>query len=60
MKKLTVPKKGNLRISETLPPQKRRNEDRRKINCDGYTYIPMVGWFCRREQTRRNDEGKMS
>jgi hypothetical protein len=31
----------------------RRYEDRRKENCNGYTYISMVGWICRREKNRR-------
>ena len=34
----------------------RRNNDRRKEPCEGFTYVSMVGWICRREQTRRKDE----
>ncbi|MCP4343308.1 MAG: hypothetical protein GY799_31640 [Desulfobulbaceae bacterium] len=42
------------RNSRTLSPQERRDKDRRKVLCDGYTYVPMVGWYCRRTQIRRN------
>lgn len=38
------------------PEEERRNDDRRKARCDGYTYVPIVGWYCRRTQTRRNDD----
>lgn len=34
----------------------RRNIDRRKEPCEGFTYVSMVGWICRREQSRRKDE----
>lgn len=34
----------------------RRNDDRRKEPCEGYTYVSMVGWICRREQSRRKDD----
>lgn len=32
----------------------RRLNDRRKHTCEGYTYISMVGWICRRERRRRS------
>ena len=31
----------------------RRSIDRRKCDCEGYTYISTVGWICRRERSRR-------
>lgn len=34
----------------------RRNEERRQNKCEGFTYIPMVGWYCRRDQSRRTDD----
>jgi hypothetical protein len=34
----------------------RRNHDRRKEPCEGYTYVSMVGWICRREKSRRKDD----
>ena len=30
--------------------------DRRKISSKGYVRIPVVGWICRRERTRRKDD----
>jgi hypothetical protein len=38
------------------PEEKRGKEDRRKAKSDGYTYVPIVGWYCRRNQTRRSDD----
>jgi len=37
-------------------PTNRRQQDRRKVECEGYIYIPMVGWFCRRDRNRRGDD----
>ena len=34
----------------------RRDQDRRKEPCEGFTYVSMVGWICRREQSRRKDD----
>ena len=34
----------------------RRDQDRRKDPCEGYTYVSTVGWICRREQSRRKDD----
>lgn len=33
-----------------------RQGDRRKEPSEGYAYVSMVGWFDRREQTRRKDD----
>ena len=33
-----------------------RKGDRRKCAGKGYTYITMVGWMCRREKVRRNQD----
>jgi hypothetical protein len=38
----------------------RRLNDRRRQTCEGYTYISMVGWICRRERRRRNCDCKKS
>ena len=35
---------------------KRRVEDRRKFSSEGFAYISIVGWICRRERCRRRDE----
>jgi hypothetical protein len=57
-KPLSTPE-GTPRNNRTLSPQEQRDKDRRKVNCDGFTYVPMVGWYCRRAQTRRNNEGNL-
>jgi len=59
MQKQRSAPEGTHRNSRTLSPQTRLNEDRRKVNCDGYIYVPMVGWFCRRAQTRRVKNGNL-
>ncbi len=30
--------------------------DRRQISSQGFTYVSMVGWICRREKSRRCDD----
>ncbi len=34
----------------------RRNQERRHEEGEGYTYIPIVGWYCRRSIARRSRE----
>ncbi len=34
-----------------------RNGERRKVPAQGFAYISMVGWICRREQCRRKGDG---
>ena len=34
----------------------RRQVDRRRGPGKGFTYVSTVGWICRREQARRNDD----
>lgn len=36
----------------------RRYMHRRKALCNGFTYVSMVGWICRREKARRESEEK--
>jgi len=33
-----------------------RQTNRRERECEGYTYIEMVGWMDRREKCRRDDD----
>ena len=33
-----------------------RNGERRKVPAEGFAYISMVGWICRREQCRRRGD----
>ena len=42
----------------SMDPSDRRLNDRRKHNSEGYTYISMVGWICRRERRRRSCDCK--
>ncbi|EKD36527.1 MAG: hypothetical protein ACD_75C01476G0002 [uncultured bacterium] len=53
-KKYPQPEKPDEQKSDE--DQDRRTTERRKSKCDGYTYIPMVGWYCRREESRRGDD----
>ena len=34
----------------------RRDQERRQTESEGFIYIPMVGWYCRRDQARRSDD----
>lgn len=36
--------------------RERRGKDRRAKRCEGYIYIDIVGWYCRRAQNRRKDD----
>lgn len=47
------------RLDDIIPSDvfERRNDmERRKAPACGYTYISTVGWICRREQSRRNND----
>jgi hypothetical protein len=47
------------RMDDTIPPdvlERRNGTDRRKAPACGFTYISTVGWICRREQFRREDD----
>lgn len=52
----TPPKKATDAASRKKELEDRRNQERRQIKCEGFTYIPMVGWYCRRDQSRRNED----
>lgn len=34
----------------------RRHEERRHTHSNGYIYLSMVGWYCRRERNRRKGD----
>lgn len=55
-KKTTTPPNKAREHGPAEPPVDRRNAERRKAKGDGYTYIPMVGWYCRREESRRGGD----
>jgi hypothetical protein len=47
------------RMDEIIPNnvlERRTGTERRKASARGFTYISTVGWICRREQFRRNDD----
>lgn len=41
---------------ESTDADDRRDQERRQTESEGFIYIPMVGWYCRRDQTRRSDD----
>ncbi len=45
-----------IQTKNKLEASDRRHLDRRLCQKKGFTYIPMVGWMCRRENTRRKDD----
>lgn len=47
------------KVDETIPPdafERRDGTERRKEPACGFTYVSTVGWICRREQFRREDD----
>lgn len=49
-----VPQKQ--KITSQITYSTRKNEDRRKKKSEGYINLGMVGWYCRRERVRREDD----
>ncbi len=50
------PMKKNPQKKMAIDQKDHRLEERRKEPCEGYTYITMVGWVCRREKNRRDKD----
>jgi len=46
-------------FQHNLAPSDRRDKDRRREACEGFTYVSTVGWICRREKGRRKDKNKL-
>lgn len=42
--------------AQTDVDEKRYGTDRRKKSASGFTCVSIVGWICRREQTRRKGD----
>ena len=57
MKKQQSTSGSTSRNNRNQQPQEQRKDNRRRVNCDGYAYIPMVGWYCCRQKNRRNGVG---
>ena len=49
-----APRKGKSLPDEKAEEKIRRVKDRRQEYSEGYMYISIVGWICRREKRRRN------
>ncbi len=49
-----TPQEGRPLPDQQDEGKNRRVKDRRQKHNEGYTYISIVGWICRREKKRRN------
>ena len=49
-------KEPQLKFGQDADFGNRRDDDRRKEPSEGFTYVSVVGWICRREQCRRKDD----
>lgn len=48
-----TPREEKSRADEKTGEKDRRKKDRRQKDSEGFTYINVVGWICRREKKRR-------
>jgi|GEM_PF-1438374 len=51
-------KESSVQYRQSMDPCDKRFNDRRQNTCEGFTYVSMVGWICRREQERRKNNGE--
>ena len=49
-----APREGKSLPDEKAEDKNHREKDRRQKYSEGYVYISIVGWVCRREKRRRN------
>ena len=56
MKDQQKKKNDRLDASKTSKTIDQRKKKRRQRECEGYTYIQMVGWIDRREMLRRDED----
>ena len=56
MKDKDIYQKTHIHFEQDADVVDRRGIDRRQIRGEGFTYVSTVGWICRREQARRNDD----
>ena len=49
-----TPREGKPLPDEKAEDKNCREKDRRQKYSEGYVYLSIVGWICRREKTRRN------
>ena len=55
MKEIKDSKKNMFDREQESPIEDRRKKDRRQQAGEGFCYISIVGWICRRERNRRKD-----
>ena len=55
METITDNKAARFDVEQKVHVEDHRVKERRQEESEGYTYISMVGWICRRERFRRKD-----
>jgi hypothetical protein len=50
------PNEMQANLEQNVEFSDRRDIDRRREPCEGFTYVSTVGWICRREKSRRKDD----
>lgn len=56
MQDLKQPEKNTVEKFSTQNIEQRSSRERRRKTSYGFTCITIVGWICRREQTRRKED----
>ena len=56
MENKEYPNEMQTNLEQNVEFSDRRDIDRRREPCEGFTYVSTVGWICRREQSRRKDD----
>lgn len=59
MEKNKTSKDTHVDCHQNMLPSDRRDKDRRREPCEGFTYVSTVGWICRREKSRRKNKDKL-
>jgi hypothetical protein len=56
MEEKELRKNPDIHFQQNMESFDRRFKDRREETRAGFTYISTVGWICRREKSRREDD----
>jgi hypothetical protein len=59
MEKNKTIKETHFDCRQNMLPSDRRDKDRRREPCEGFTYVSTVGWICRREKSRRKNKDEL-
>ncbi len=59
MEKDKLRKDCHVECRPNMFPSDRRDSERRREPCEGFTYVSTVGWICRREKSRRKHKNKL-